>query len=115
MSTVNHREQGQAAVEVVAMLPVLAVAGLAVLQLLAAGAAQEYAGHAAEAGAVAIAQGRPAARAARESLPAWSRRRVLVGVQGRRVTVRLRPPVIIRALGRLLEARAQADAGPAPR
>jgi len=106
---------GQATVEVVALLPLLAVAGLAILQLLAAGAAYELAGHAAEAGAVAIAEGRDPERAARESVPSWSRRRVSVHVAGRRVAVRLQPPAILDSVGDLLTARAEADAGPAAR
>ena len=104
--------RGQAAVEVVGMLPLLALAGMAVLQLLAAGAAHEYAGHAAEAGAMALADGHDAREAARGALPGWSRRRVDVHVDGRRVRVRLRPPSVIGAVGDLLAADAMADAGP---
>jgi hypothetical protein len=106
------RERGQASVEVVGMLPLLALAGMAVLQLLAAGAAQEYAGHAAEAGAIALGQGHDARDAARDAIPGWSRRRLTVGVDGRRVSVRLRPPAILHAVGDLLAAEATADAGP---
>lgn len=94
------------------MLPLLALAGLAVLQLLAAGAAREYAGHAAEAGAIALADGRDARAAARAALPGWSRRRLDVTVDGRQVRVRVRPPAIVRAVGDLLAAEASADAGP---
>jgi len=95
----------------VAFLPVLAVAGVAILQLLAAGIAQELAGHAAEAGAVAIAQDRDPVTAARESLPGWGRDRVQVRVRGSRVRVRLRPPAVMRRVAELLTATAQADAG----
>lgn len=105
-------ERGQSTVEAVALLPVLAVAALAILQLLAAGAAQEYAGHSAEAGAVALLEGRSPARAAREALPSWSRRRVTVRVTGRRVHVEIRPAALIRRVGDLLTAKATADAGP---
>lgn len=107
-----RRQRGQATVEIVAMLPLLAVATLAVLQLLAAGVAREMAGHAAEAGAVAIAQGHDAREAARAAVPAWSRRGIAVRVSGRRVRVRLRPPAIVDSLGDLLVAEARADAGP---
>jgi hypothetical protein len=106
---------GQASVEVAALLPMLALAGLAVMQLLAAGVAGEYAGHAAEAGAVAIAQERDPETAVREALPAWSRRRLEVQVHGRRVRVRVRPPAVVRRVGDLLAATAEADAGPDPR
>jgi hypothetical protein len=107
-------QRGQSTVEVVALLPVLALAGLALLQLLVAGAAGEYAGHAAEAGAVAIVQGREPTAAARESLPSWSTHRVDVRVSGARVEVRVRPPALIPRLGALLTATASADAGPEP-
>ena len=107
-------QRGQSTVEVVALLPALAVAGLALLQLLAAGAAAEYAGHAAEAGAVAIVQGRDPTTAARDSLPSWSARRVEVKVSGSRVSVRVQPPALIARLGSLLAATASADAGPPP-
>ena len=105
---------GQSTVEVVGLLPVLAVAGMALLQLLAAGAAAEYAGHAAEAGAVAIVQGGDPEQAARKALPAWSERRVAVRVDGQRVQVRVQPPALITRLGSLLAATAEADAGPPP-
>jgi pilus assembly protein CpaE len=106
------REGGQAAVEVVGMLPLLALAGLAVLQLLVAGAAHEYAGHAAEAGAIALADGRDVGAAARAAIPGWSGRRLAVRVDGRRVEVHLRPPAILRSIGDLLAAEVTADAGP---
>jgi hypothetical protein len=106
-------EVGQATVEVVAFLPVLVLAGLAIMQLLAAGAAREYAGHAAEAAAIAVGEGRDATAAARDAIPGWSARRVTVSSEGRRVRVRLRPPAIVRAVGDLLTAEAEADAGPA--
>jgi hypothetical protein len=108
------REAGQATIEVVGMLPLLALAGMAVLQLLAAGAAQEYAGHAAEAGAIALGEGHDARDAARDAIPGWSRRRLAVEVDGRRVEVRLRPPAIMGSVGDLLAAEATADAGPEP-
>ena len=46
--------RGQSTVEVVGMLPLLAIVAFAALQILAAGLAAELADHAAEAGAVAI-------------------------------------------------------------
>ena len=107
------REAGQATVEVVALLPLLVLAGLAIMQLLAAGAAREYAGHAAEAAALAVADGRDATAAARDAVPGWSAHRVTVARDGRRVRVRLRPAAILRSVGDLLDAEAEADAGPA--
>jgi hypothetical protein len=104
-------EGGQSTVEVVALLPVLTAAGLSMLQLLAAGAAAEYAGHAAEAGAVAIIQGRDPEQAARAALPSWSARRLEVSVRGSRVRVRVEPPAPVAGLRDLLAATAEADAG----
>ena len=105
-------ETGQASVELVALAPLLAAAVLAVSQLLAAGAAQELADHAAEAGAVALLQQTDPAAAAREAVPGWSRERVDVRVQDRRVRVRVRPRSFLPALAELLEATGTADAGP---
>jgi hypothetical protein len=85
-------DAGQSAVELVAALPVLLLAALLALQLLAAGYALTLADGAAEAGALALASGRPAADAARAALPGWAKDDVDVSVNGGRVTVRLRPP-----------------------
>jgi hypothetical protein len=104
-------ERGQATIELVALLPVLVAAGLLVMQLLIAGVTGEYAGHAAEAGALAILQDRDPVTAARSSLPSWTGRRVEVQVQGGRVRVRLRPRALLPALGDLLATSADAHAG----
>lgn len=106
-------EDGQAIVEFVALLPLFAAVALAVLQVLAAGAAEELAGHAAQSAAVAVAQGRDGAAAARAALPGWARDRLEVVVARTRVTVRLTPPSLLPGLGQRLRATAVADAGPA--
>ena len=103
--------EGQAAVEVVALLPLVAIVALAALQVLAAGVATELAGHAAEAGAVALLEDRDARRAARASVPGWSRDRMDIAVHGRRVRVRMRPPVVVGALADRLAAVSEAVAG----
>jgi pilus assembly protein CpaE len=108
----RRREGGQAAVELVALLPMLAGVALAVAQLLAAGVAHELAGHAAEAGALALVQEEDPVRAARSALPGWSRDRVSVAVSGRRVQVRLRPVEVFPGAAGLLTSVARADAGP---
>lgn len=108
-------EEGQAAVEIVVLAPLLLAIVLAAAQLLAAGAAAELADHAAEAGAVALLQGEDPKAAAREAVPRWSRKRMVVRVRGRSVRVRLRPPSPIPGLGDLLESTRRADAGPKPR
>src|SRR5947208_1771104 len=66
-------QRGQASVELVGGLPALLVVGLVVLQLLAIGDAKVLAGDAAEAGALALAGGADAARAARDAVPGWSK------------------------------------------
>lgn len=99
--------RGQATVELVALLPLLLVAGFAGYAVLAAGAAREAARHAAAAGAVALLQERDAPRAARSALPDWARRRALIRISQRAVTVTVRPRTPLPALDERLTARAE--------
>jgi hypothetical protein len=92
-------ERGQATVELLAAIPLLLLAGAIALQLLLAGYALTLADGAAEAGALALAAGRPAKSAAEGSLPAWAADRVEIGVRGGEVTVRLVPPSLLAAVG----------------
>ncbi len=92
------------------MVPVVVAVVLAVLQVLAAGAARELAGHAAGAGAVALLQQGDPATAARDAVPGWSRSRMTVVVREERVTVRLRPPTLVPGLADLLSSTVRADA-----
>jgi hypothetical protein len=108
----RHAAQaGQASVELVALVPVVVVVALTLLQALAAGAARVYAGHAAEAGAVALLQHGDARRAARDALPGWSARPVQVRVQGSAVTVSVRPVTFLPGLAAALTSTVHADAG----
>lgn len=109
------RESGQATVELVAALPVLLLAGLVALQLLATGYALTLADGAAEAGALALASGRPAKGAAREALPGWADDDAEVSVSGGEVTVRLRPPSPLPAIAARLAVSSSAFARPALR
>jgi hypothetical protein len=102
---------GQAAVELVALLPLVVAVALAVLQALAAGVASELAGHAAQSGAVAIAEGRDGEAAARAALPGWARSRVEVTVRDARVQVRVTPPSLLPGVADRLAVTASADAG----
>jgi hypothetical protein len=102
---------GQSTVEVVGLLPILLAAGLGAYSLFSAGAAEHAADGAAEAGAVALLQGRDARAAARSALEDWPARRTRIAVDGRRVTITVTPSG---PLGARLRARATADAGPAP-
>jgi hypothetical protein len=106
------REGGQSTVELVAALPALLLAGLLVLQLLAAGYALTLADGAAEAGALALASGRPALIAARDALPGWAEDDVEVSVEEGQVTVRLRPPSPLPALAERLTVTSSAVARP---
>jgi len=106
------RERGQASVELVAALPALLLAGLLALQLLAAGYALTLADGAAEAGALALASGRPAAKAARSALPDWAEDEVRVTVSGGEVRVRLSPPSLLAGVGERLVVSSSAAARP---
>jgi hypothetical protein len=102
---------GQAAVELVALLPLVIAVALGILQALAAGLAVDLAGHAAHSEAVAIAEGRDGGAAARAALPGWARSRIHVEVRGSRVRVRVTPPSLLPGAGARLAADATADAG----
>lgn len=104
----NSRERGQASVELLATFPLVLLIALSLTQLLAVGYASVLAGNAAEAGALALAGGGDARAAARAALPGWSRARGRVAVEDGEVTVRLRPPTLLRALTRRLEVSADA-------
>jgi hypothetical protein len=108
-------EDGQASVELVAIAPLVVAIVLAVAQVLAAGAARELADHAAEAGAVALLQGGDPEAAVRAAVPGWSRGRLHVGIEQRRVRVRLRPRAFVPGMAGMLETTGEAHAGPAPR
>jgi hypothetical protein len=102
--------RGQATVEVVAMVPLVVAGAVGVAQVLAAGAAAALADHAAEAGAVALVQGRDPRAAVRAAVPAWSRPGLEVEVSGSRVRVRLRPPALVPGAGAALAAVSEARA-----
>jgi hypothetical protein len=106
------REDGQSTIELIAALPALLLAGLLTLQLLATGYTLTLVDGAAEAGALALAAGRPAAAAARDALPGWAEDDVAVSVQGGRVTVRLRPPSPLPAIGDRLTVSSSAAVRP---
>jgi len=108
-------ECGQASVEFVAIVPLIVAVVLAVAQVLAAGAARELADHAAAAGAVALLQGADPEAATRDAVPGWSRGRLRVRVDQRRVRVRVRPRAFVPGLAGMLETTGEAHAGPAPR
>ena len=82
-------DSGQATVELLALVPLLAAIALAVLSLLAAQSAKEAAYQAAVAGAIAKLQGADVDDAAKAASPGWSKASVRVNAQG--ITVRVAP------------------------
>ena len=105
---------GQSSVELIALLPLALILGLALMSLLAARSAAGQAAAAAEAGAIALIQDGDAAHAARAALPTSTRARAEITVRGRRVEVTVRPSPRLPLLDRALASTAAADAGPVP-
>ncbi|HEU5142346.1 MAG TPA: hypothetical protein VFU04_04230 [Solirubrobacterales bacterium] len=105
-------ERGQSTVELIAALPALLLAASIALQLLVVGYALTLADGAAEAGALALADGRPARQAARAALPGWAEERVEVAIEGREVTVQLRPPSPLAVLAERLIVSSSAAVRP---
>lgn len=102
-------ERGQATVELVALVPLLAAVALIVGGFLAAHAAREAADQAAVAGAVAQLQGTDPVRAGRSASPSWAK--LSVRVRGGTVIAEVTPR-LPRALGRLVDARAEVVTNP---
>jgi len=105
-------EGGQATIEFVALLPLVVALALAAAAILAGHSAAEQAGQAAQAGAMAMLQGGDPREAARHALPTGVRNRTTIDIEGRRVTVSVRPRLPVEPLAATLTARATADAGP---
>ena len=105
---------GQASVEVVAFLPLVLLIALAAFTTVAAFAAEEQAGEAAGAAALALLQGGVDPRtAAKDALPKAARERSTITVAGSRVHVRVRPRIVlpVPGLADRLAGEARADAG----
>ncbi len=107
-------ESGQATVELVALLPLVFVITVTAAAVLAGHGAQEQAGAAAQAGAMALLQGGDPRAAAQRALPPATRARATITIAGRRVTVRVRPSLPVRAVAAAMTAEASAEAGPEP-
>jgi hypothetical protein len=88
----RRSQRGQATVELIGALPMMLLAGLALLQLMLAGYTATLADGAVEAGAIAAARGEDVEVAVRAALPGWERNRVEVSQAGGRVDLTLRPP-----------------------
>ena len=107
------RDSGQAQLELIAGIPLLLLAATIALQLLAVGYSQSLADGAAEAGAIAAADGRDPLEAARGGLPGWARGRINVDAEDGRVEVALEPPALLPGLGGHLGVSSDAYARPA--
>jgi hypothetical protein len=105
---VLRTELGQAAIELIGLLPVMIAVGLGTFQVLATGYAKVLAGSAAEAGALALSVGGDARAGVREALPGWSRSRARILVRAGHVEVRLEPPSPLQALAERLEVKGEA-------
>jgi hypothetical protein len=104
-----RHERGQAAVELLAVLPLVLAVAVVAAQLLAVGYSSVLAGNAAEAAALAVAGGGDPRGAARQALPGWSRAHARVSVGAGEVRVNLRPPTLVRPLAEQLEISATAS------
>ena len=93
---------GQASVELVAAGGALILIALVCLEALAVGYGAVMADHAAEAAALALANGRPPTEAARRAVPGWPGRAIRVRSGGGRVSVELIPPAPVPFLRRRL-------------
>jgi hypothetical protein len=110
MTSRARQEDGQASVEMVATLPVILLVGLLVWQLAIAGHAAWACANAARVAARAAAVDRDAEKAARSALP----RRLEEGLRVREdddgaIDVRVRVPLLVRALGSVATVRARAS------
>jgi hypothetical protein len=112
---VRVAEHGQASVELVAGSAVATLVGVLGLQLLAAGYAAVMADHAAEAGALALANGRAVAPAARAAIPAWPERSTRVQAGHDTVEVTLIPPAALPFLRGRLSITSRATVRPPDR
>jgi pilus assembly protein CpaE len=92
----GHGQEGQASVEMMGVLPLVLLVGIALWQLALAGHTLWMAGNAARVAARAEAVGRDAERAARSALPEGLERGMDVGRGGAGVVeVRLRVPFVL--------------------
>jgi Flp pilus assembly protein TadG len=107
-----RREDGQSAVELVALLPLLIVLALGAFTLLSARSAADQAAAAAQAGAMALLQDGDPKDAARAALPEPVRSRATIQLTGRRVRVTVRHRGPLARLTGTLAASSTADAGP---
>ena len=108
-------ERGQASVELAGALAALLLLALTGFQLLAAGYGVVMADHAAEAAALAVANGRDADDAAHAAVPGWPQDALSVGHRDSRVQVTLVPPSPLGFLRERLALTSEAHVRPLTR
>lgn len=91
------------------MVPLLFALGFVIIAVLASFSAREAAGHAAEAGAIALLQDHDGKAAALKSLSGWPKDKVNVQVKGGRVSVRVSPRLPLRGLSKRLTQTSSTD------
>lgn len=107
-------DRGQAAVEVVALAPLVVVLVAALVVAVQASRAHEAAVLATHAGAIAALVGRDPIAAAREAAPGIDRSRLEVRREGRRITVRVRaegPRTLVRTFDAVETVRLPPEVG----
>ncbi len=114
MSSHPSDSAGQASVELIGVLPFVMLIALVAFTFLSARTANEQAGEAAEAAAVALLQGSDPRAAAEAALPAAVRRHARVTIDADHVRVHVRPRLPLPGLAERLAGDAQADAAPRP-
>ena len=107
-------EAGQSTIELVALLPIIAVVAAAGFTVLSSRSAADQAVAAAQAGAMALLQDANPRDAARAALPASVRPRAAIRITGRRVLVTIPASGPLAAVAPFLAASSTADAGPEP-
>jgi hypothetical protein len=108
----TEREHGQASVELLASLPILAAAALVVFQLLTLGYCSSLADGAAEAGALALAAGQTPREAVRRALPGWALERAEISSEDGEVRVSIDAPSPLEGVGARLSVHSSAWARP---
>jgi hypothetical protein len=106
--------KGQASIELLGGAVAILLLGLIGFQLLAVGYAAVMADHAAEAAALALANGADPVSAAGDAVPGWPRRALRVQREGGRIRLTLAPPSPLRFLRGRLAITSEAMVRPRP-
>lgn len=103
-----REDRGQSLVEILGLVPVVALCGLLAMQALVVGANYVAVDAAVHAGAIAAQTGGDVKASVGAAIPGWSRGRVTTVERGAQIDVTLRPRAVIPGLAQLLTVRASA-------